>query len=116
MSVSTILDEIENLVVDAKRMPLTNSIFISESDLVRLLDNLRQELPNELANAQEIMDSRDEIMNQARGESEQIISRAGTMQLVVCNCQEPVPVSRSNMTRIKEAIKNMSDREYKLIK
>ena len=76
MSVSTILDEIENLVVDAKRMPLTNSIFISESDLVRLLDNLRQELPNELANAQEIMDSRDEIMNQARGESEQIISRA----------------------------------------
>ncbi len=76
MSVSTILDEIENLVVDAKRMPLTNSIFISESDLVRLLDNLRQELPNELANAQEIMDSRDEILNQARGDAEQIISRA----------------------------------------
>ena len=76
MSVSTILDDIENLVVDAKRMPLTNSIFISESDLVRLLDNLRQELPNELANAQVIMDSRDEILNQARGESEQIISRA----------------------------------------
>ena len=76
MSVSTILDDIENLVVDAKRMTLTNSIFISESDLVRLLDNLRQELPNELANAQEIMDSRDEILNQARGESEQIISRA----------------------------------------
>ena len=76
MSVSTILDDIENLVVDAKRMPLTNSIFISESDLVRLLDNLRQELPNELANAQEIMDSRDEILNQARGDAEQIISRA----------------------------------------
>lgn len=76
MSVSTILDEIENLVVDAKRMPLTNSIFINESDLVRLLDNLRQELPNELANAREIMDSRDDILNQARGEAEQIISRA----------------------------------------
>ena len=76
MSVSTILDEIENLVVDAKRIPLSNSIFISESELVRLLDNLRQELPNELANAQEIMDSRDEILNQARGDAEQIISRA----------------------------------------
>ena len=76
MSVSTILDEIENLVVDAKRMPLTNSIFISESDLVRLLDNLRQELPNELANAQEIMDSRDELLNEARVQGEEIISRA----------------------------------------
>ncbi|MBR1800378.1 MAG: LytTR family transcriptional regulator [Bacteroidaceae bacterium] len=39
---------------------------------------------------------------------EQIISRAGSMQLVICNCQEPVPVSRSNMTRIKESIKEMS--------
>ncbi len=76
MSVSSILDEIENLVVDAKRMPLTNSIFISESDLVRLLDNLRQELPNELANAQQIMDSRDAILNEARVEAEQILSRA----------------------------------------
>lgn len=76
MSVSTILDEIENLVVDAKRMPLTNSIFISESDLVRLLDNLRQELPNELANAQEIMDSRDDLLNEARVQGEEIISRA----------------------------------------
>jgi DNA-binding LytR/AlgR family response regulator len=39
---------------------------------------------------------------------EQIISRAGSMQLVICNCQEPVPVSRSNVTRINEAIKGMS--------
>ena len=43
---------------------------------------------------------------------EQIISRAGSMQLVICNCQEPVPVSRSNVTRIKEAIKSMSDKTY----
>ena len=39
---------------------------------------------------------------------EQIISRAGSMQLVICNCPEPVPVSRSHVTRIKEAIKEMS--------
>jgi len=41
---------------------------------------------------------------------EQVISRAGAMQLVICNYQEPVPVSRSNVTRIKEAIKGMSDK------
>ena len=36
---------------------------------------------------------------------EQIMSRAGSMQLIVKHCQESLPVSRSNMAQIKEAIK-----------
>jgi hypothetical protein len=35
---------------------------------------------------------------------EQIVSRAGTMQLVIKHSQESLPVSRSNMTQVKEAI------------
>lgn len=35
---------------------------------------------------------------------EQIISRAGTMQLVINHCQENLPVSRSNMPQVKAAI------------
>ncbi len=76
MSVNTILDEIENLVVDGKRIPLTNRSLIDEMELVHLIDNLRQELPNEIQNAQAIMDSKDDILNEARGEAEQIIANA----------------------------------------
>lgn len=39
---------------------------------------------------------------------EQIISRAGTMQLIIKHSNESLPVSRSNMTQIKETIKNGS--------
>ena len=35
---------------------------------------------------------------------EQIISRAGTMQLLIKHCHESIPVSRSNMAGIKQAI------------
>ena len=112
MSVSTILDDIENLVVDAKRMPLTNSIFISESDLVRLLDNLRQELPNELANAQEIMDSRDEILNQARGDSEQIISRAKDTAEQMINESKIVQESQEKAALIMEQTKAQAKELY----
>ena len=38
---------------------------------------------------------------------EQILSRAGTMQLMIKQCQESLPVSRSNMPGIKEAIKGL---------
>lgn len=112
MSVSTILDDIENLVVDAKRMPLTNSIFISESDLVRLLDNLRQELPNELANAQEIMDSRDEILNHARGEAEQIISRAKDTAEAMIDESRIVQESKEKAELIMEQTKGQAKELY----
>ena len=38
---------------------------------------------------------------------EQIVSRAGTMQLAIKHCQESLPVSRSNMAQVKEAIKGV---------
>lgn len=76
MSVNNILDEIENLVVEGKRIPLTNRTVIDEMELVHLVDNLRQELPLEIQNAQNIMDNKDGILNEARVESEQIIANA----------------------------------------
>ena len=38
---------------------------------------------------------------------EQIISHTGTTQLVMKNCHDTIPVSRSNMAQIKTAIKDM---------
>ena len=38
---------------------------------------------------------------------EQIVSRAGTMQLIIKHCQESLPVSRSNMAQVKEAIQQI---------
>ncbi len=35
---------------------------------------------------------------------EQIISHAGTMQLKIKHCDDSIPVSRSNMAQVKEAI------------
>jgi hypothetical protein len=38
---------------------------------------------------------------------EQIVSKAGAMQLVIRHCDESLPVSRSNMAQVKEAIKGV---------
>ena len=38
---------------------------------------------------------------------EQIVSKAGTMQLVIKHCDENLPVSRSNMAQVKEIIKGI---------
>ena len=41
------------------------------------------------------------------GQVEQIVSHAGSMQLLIKHSHESIPVSRSNMTQVKEAIKGV---------
>ena len=55
MAVKDILDSIENLVVESRRMPLLNKSLIDGTDLIHLVDELRQELPLELQRAEKIM-------------------------------------------------------------
>lgn len=38
------------------------------------------------------------------GQVEQIVSRSGTMQLLIKHCHASIPVSRSNMAQVKDAI------------
>ena len=39
------------------------------------------------------------------GQVEQIVSHSGSTQLLIKHCRESLPVSRSNMTQVKSAIK-----------
>ena len=76
MSVNDILDEIENLVVDGKHIVFTNKSIIEEPDLVRRVDDLRNELPLALQNATQIMQDKDEILAQAKEEATRIVEQA----------------------------------------
>ena len=76
MSVNDILYEIENLVVDGKHIVFTNKSIIEEPDLVRLVDDLRNELPLALQNATQIMQDKDEILTQAKEEATRIVEQA----------------------------------------
>ena len=76
MAVKNILDSIENLVVESRRMPLMNKSLIDESDLIHLVDELRRELPLELQKAERVMQERQEILDRANDEAAALIEKA----------------------------------------
>jgi hypothetical protein len=61
MSIEKILEEMENLLLDAPRVPLTNKRVVEEDDLARLIDELREEFPGEIMEATRIMQDRQHI-------------------------------------------------------
>ena len=76
MAVKNILDSIENLVVESRRMPLMNKSLMDETDLIHLVDELRRELPLELQKAERVMQERQEILDRANDEAAALIEKA----------------------------------------
>lgn len=81
MSIEEILAEMENLVLDASRLPLTNKRVIDEVDLADLIDNLRKALPKEISEAKRIVGECQQIMECAQKEAQNIVAQA---QSYVC--------------------------------
>jgi vacuolar-type H+-ATPase subunit H len=70
------LDEIVATVSGARSMPMSASVMVNRAELLAMLEELRQALPGSLAQAQELIGDREQMVEQARQEAERIISTA----------------------------------------
>jgi vacuolar-type H+-ATPase subunit H len=70
------LDEIVSTVSGARSMPMSASVMVNRAELLAMLEELRQALPGSLAQAQELIGDREQMVEQARQEAERIIGQA----------------------------------------
>ncbi|WNM30494.1 cell division initiation protein [Streptomyces sp. Li-HN-5-11] len=76
MDVQKKLDEIVAAVSSARSMPMSASCVVNRAELLALLDEVRQALPGSLAQAQELIGDREQMVEEARREAERIIENA----------------------------------------
>ncbi|ANS68237.1 hypothetical protein SLINC_6013 [Streptomyces lincolnensis] len=76
MDVQKKLDEIVASVSGARSMPMSASCVVNRADLLAMLEEVRQALPGSLAQAQELIGDREQMVEQARQEAERIIGQA----------------------------------------
>ncbi|MEU5096024.1 ATP synthase F0 subunit B [Streptomyces sp. NPDC020996] len=76
MDVQKKLDEIVAAVSGARSMPMSASCVVNRAELLAMLDEVRQALPGSLAQAQELIGDREQMVEQARQEAERIIGQA----------------------------------------
>ncbi|MGW2747742.1 cell division initiation protein [Streptomyces sp. NPDC001450] len=76
MDVQKKLDEIVSTVSGARSMPMSASCVVNRAELLAMLEEVRQALPGSLAQAQELIGDRDQMVEQARQEAERIIGNA----------------------------------------
>jgi vacuolar-type H+-ATPase subunit H len=70
------LDEIVTTVSGARSMPMSASCVVNRAELLAMLEELRAALPDSLAQAQELIGGREQMVEQARQEAQRIIESA----------------------------------------
>ncbi|MFJ5833177.1 ATP synthase F0 subunit B [Streptomyces sp. NPDC093089] len=76
MDVQKKLDQIVATVQGARSMPMSASCVVNRAELLALLDEVREALPGSLAQAQELIGGREQLVEQARQEADRIIEAA----------------------------------------
>jgi methyl-accepting chemotaxis protein len=72
MDILGILEQIETLISNSSRIPLTDKVIISENELLRLIDELHASMPDELEQARWIVKERDKLIKEAHVEADRV--------------------------------------------
>ena len=71
-----LLDRLEEALVTGSRVPMTSRTLVDEQECLDIIDQLRVSLPRELKEARRILEDRDQLLAQAREETERAIRAA----------------------------------------
>jgi hypothetical protein len=75
-SVLQLIDQLEELLGSARRVPLSASVVVNEDEALELVDRARLALPQELVEARHTLEDRVRIVAEAEQEAERILARA----------------------------------------
>lgn len=80
MDVLVLIDKLDDLVHNAKPVPLTDQVRVDKEEIYDILDQMRATIPEEIKQARWIVKERQEMLAEAKRESERIIKEAREKQ------------------------------------
>src|SRR5512145_1532138 len=76
MDVLVLIDKLDDLVHNAKAVPLTDQVRIDREEIYDILDQMRATIPEEIKQARWIVKERQEMLAEAKREGDRIIQEA----------------------------------------
>lgn len=100
MDITARLQQMEELVQEAKSMPLSASVLINKEEVLELLEAAIAELPEEIKQARWVVKDREELLAKGRRDAEGLLERAKQEQIRLVSEQEVVREAAEEADRI----------------
>jgi hypothetical protein len=102
------LAQMEQLLAEARPVPLSASVMVNRKDFEDVIDDIRASLPEELRQSRWVIKERDEVLEQAEREAEQVLADAKTEAARLISETEVVRQSQRQAERILEEAREQS--------
>ncbi|MDP4119436.1 MAG: ATPase [Bacillota bacterium] len=109
MRVEDLINELQNVISDAKNLPLTGGKSVIDTGRVlNIVDEIQGALPAELRQAKAIVADRAQIVSEAKQEAEEIIRNAEARRKAMINQSEIVRLAQTQSQEIMNDAKMKS--------
>ena len=111
------MDSVEKLasaitmVEEARGVPLSASCVVHRGEMLELLDEAREALPNDLESAQKLLAARDAIIEEGRVSAEQMIAMAREDVARMVEQTSIVQMARDEARKILDEARTLGDQE-----
>jgi vacuolar-type H+-ATPase subunit H len=103
VDVEGLVGTLERIAGEARSMPLSSSVMVNRAELLALLRQLREVMPQELAQARWVVREQDGILEHARADAEQILVEARAERDQLLSQQQVVQAAQDEAERIIDA-------------
>jgi vacuolar-type H+-ATPase subunit H len=112
MDMLHLIDRLEDLVAEARRMPIGQGVVIDRRRILELIDQMRSSVPWEVKEARELTANRDAILEEARREGDGVIHKA---ELEAASRLEEMAVVRRAEAQADEIVRRAEEQSQTLL-
>jgi hypothetical protein len=100
MDIAGRIQQLEELIVEAKSMPLSTSVLVNREEALELIQEMRAVLPEEIKQARWVVKDREQLLTKARKDAEGVIQQALEEQGRLTSQEEVVRASVREAERV----------------
>jgi hypothetical protein len=100
VDLSARINQLEEMVREAKSMPLSSSALVNRDEMLELIGQMKEGLPDEIKQARWIVKDREELLAKARRDAEAMVDQARQEQLRLASHEAVVHRANEESERI----------------
>jgi hypothetical protein len=113
MDVLVLIDKLDDIIHNARSVPLTDSVMIDREEMYDILDQMRSTIPEEIKQARWIVKERQEMLAEAKQEAERMLTEAQERADRLASETEVVHLAERNAQQVMEEARER-ERETRL--
>lgn len=110
MEIVYLIDRLESLINEAKRLPLTSGVIVNQDEFLKVIDQMQITIPLEIREARRLKEEREEVIARAQAEAEKIVAEAKGQVDGLLTDEELLKAAREESAKIIEQARREAEK------